>query len=330
MRREFLLLIAVVILALLPRFVSAYWVGLMTQALIFGAFAMGLDLLVGYTGLLSLGHAAFFGLAGYGAALAITRWSLDPWLAAGLGIGLSVLVALAYAPLAVRLGGLALLTVTLAFGQVVWGLATRWTTFTGGENGVPGVSRPVLPIGSLDIADPIVYYWFSLFWIVLLMFLISRFAHSPVGLSLLGVRDSDTRMSALGYDVHRRKVTAFVVAAAVGAVCGVLSTYFNKFVGPGSLDWRLSAQMLLSVVIGGPGSLWGPFVAGSGLFIIRTQLVGETQRWVMVLGFLYIITVLVLPGGLASIPVRIRNRRISTLPSAAFDSTGREGDDVGR
>ncbi|MFQ5795276.1 MAG: branched-chain amino acid ABC transporter permease [Candidatus Bipolaricaulia bacterium] len=302
MNRDALVISLGLVLAFLPLAAGTYWTELLTQAFIFGGFAMGLDILVGFTGLPSLGHAAFFGLGGYAAALSITRWGIDPWAAAGIGIGLSTAVALAFAPLAVRLRGLTFLTMTLAFGQVVWGLTIRWTSFTGGENGIPGVIRPSLAVLDVDLNASGGYYWFTLFWVVLLTFLVRRFADSPMGLGLLAVRESPMRTAALGYNVHARRTIAFVIAASVGAVYGVLSAYFNKFVGPSSLDWRLSAQMMLSVIIGGAGSLWGPFFAGAGLHVLKTLLVGETQSWIMVLGCLYIVTAVVLPEGLASLP----------------------------
>jgi branched-chain amino acid transport system permease protein len=299
MRRDAGILLGGLLLAGLPLVASDYWVGLLTQALLFGGFALGLDLLVGYAGMATLGHGAFFGLAGYGVAVADIRWGVNPWLAALIGILVSTGVAAAFAPLAVRLRGLAFLTVTLAFGQVTWGLATRGGGFTGGENGLPGVGRPSLGVGFWDLGEPGGFYLFTVLVVTVVTLTVARLAASPVGLSLLGLRESDTRMLALGYDVRARRAVAFVVAAGVGAVYGALSAFFNGFVGPGALDWRSSAQALLAVVVGGAGSLWGPFAAGTGLHVLRTYLTGETERWPMVLGVLYVVTVVVLPGGLA-------------------------------
>jgi branched-chain amino acid transport system permease protein len=306
-----ILIVALIGLALaaVPFVANQYWTELLTQALILGVFSMGLDILVGYTGMPSLGHAAFFGLSGYGTALAITRGGINPWLAAGIGILVSTAVAACFGPLAVRLRGLPFLTVTLAFGQLTWGLITRWGSFTGGENGVPGVTRPSLGLGRLDLQEPVGFYWFTLICLAVLVLLIYRFAHSAVGMSLLGVRDSDQRMVALGYNTHTRRTIAFILAAAVAAVCGTLSAFFNRYIGPSSLDWRFSAQALLGVVIGGAGSLWGPFVAGSGLHVLKTYIVGKTDLWAIFLGALYVLAVLVLPGGLASLPERLRGRR---------------------
>lgn len=314
-------LLAGVVLALVPLLADDYWTGLLTQAVIFGGAAVGLDILVGYAGLPSLGHGAFFGIAGYGLALGALRWGLDPWLAAGLGVACSVAVALLFAPLAVRVRGLAFLTVMLAFGQVVWGLATRGGTFTGGENGLPGVPRPSL--GPWDLAGTDRFYLFTVACATLVTALVARLAASPVGLSLVGLRENEIRLAALGYDPRARRIVAFVVAAAAGAVYGALNGFYNGFVGPGTLEWRLSAQLLLAVVVGGAGSLWGPFVAGAGLHVLETYVAGATQRWPMVLGALYIATVVLLPGGLASLAGRRwRTRRQERAPRPVPGAAG--------
>jgi len=307
--RAVLVLLVGVVLLIVPLFCSKYWIGLLTQALIVGVFSMGLDLLVGYTGMPTLGHAAFFGLSGYTTAIAITRYQVDPWLAAAIGVVFATALAVAFGPLAVRLRGLPFLTVTLAFGQLCWGLITRWGSFTGGENGIAGVRRPTLVIGPLDLQQPAGFYWFTLLCLAVLVVFIYRFANSAMGMSLLGVRDSDRRMLALGYNVHARRSVAFISASTVASVCGVLSALFNNYVGPSSLDWRYSAQGLLGVVVGGAGSLWGPLIGGMGLHVLKTYIVGQTDLWAMILGVLYVVTVVALPGGLASLPARIRGRR---------------------
>ncbi|MGE3797707.1 MAG: branched-chain amino acid ABC transporter permease, partial [Thermomicrobiales bacterium] len=282
---------------------------LLTQALIFGGVAIGLDILVGFTGLPSLGHAAFFGLSGYGTAIGILRYDIHPWLAAPLGIAISIGIGVAFAPLAVRMRGLAFLTIMLAFGQVWWGMATRGGSFSGGENGLPGVDRPSFGAGWWDLESTDGFYLFTLLCTAVVAFLLVRIARSAFGTSLRGIRDNETRMLTTGYHVAARQSAAFAIAAAVGAVFGMLSTFFNGYVGPGSLDWRLSAQFLLSVVIGGAGSLWGPFVAGGGLHILKTYVTGETQYWPMILGGLYVFSVVALPGGLASLPAVARALR---------------------
>ena len=308
-RDDLAVLCAAVALAAVPLLFGNYWTGLLTQALIFGGVAIGLDILVGFTGLPSLGHAAFFGLSGYGVAIGILRYDINPWLASGLGIVVSIAVGITFAPLAVRVRGLAFLTIMLAFGQVWWGMATRGGDFTGGENGLPGIPRPSLGVGWWDLESTDGFYLFTLLCTAVVCFVLVRVARSAFGASLHGIRDNETRMTTIGYHVAARRSAAFAIAAAAGAVFGVLSTFFNGYVGPGNLDWRLSAQFLLSVVIGGAGSLWGPFVAGGGLHILKTYVTGQTQYWPMIIGALYVLAVVALPGGLASIPAVVRSLR---------------------
>lgn len=316
MRDERVLLIGAVVCCLIPFVFGNYWTGLLTQAIIFGGVALGLDTLVGFTGLPSLGHAAFFGLAGYGAAIGIHRYHLNPWVAALVGIAISIAIAVAFAPLAVRMRGLAFLTIMLAFGQVWWGVATRGGSFTGGENGLPGIPRPSLGLDWWDLKTTDGYFYFTLLCTVLVCFGLVRIARSAFGSSLLGIRENETRMATMGYHVAARRAAAFSIAAGAGAIFGVLSAFFNGYVGPGTLDWRLSAQFLLSVVIGGAGSLWGPFIAGGGLHILKTYITGQTQYWPMILGALYVLAVVALPGGIASLPAVVRNRRKRNTPAA--------------
>ncbi|MCA9859644.1 MAG: branched-chain amino acid ABC transporter permease [Thermomicrobiales bacterium] len=321
LRDERILLAGTLVLCVVPFVFGNYWTGLLTQALIFAGVAMGLDILVGFTGMPSLGHAAFFGLSGYGAAIGIQRYDLNPWLAALTGIMFSIALAVLFAPLAVRMRGLAFLTIMLAFGQVCWGIATRGGDFTGGENGLPGIPRPSLGLGWWDLKTTDGFYYFTLVCTVLVSFVLVRIARSAFGASLLGIRENETRMMTMGYHVAARRAAAFSIAAGAGAIFGVLSAFFNGYVGPGTLDWRLSAQFLLSVVIGGAGSLWGPFVAGGGLHIVKTYITGQTQYWPMVLGALYVFAVVVLPGGIASLITLARNRRNRSSGPATGSTT---------
>ncbi|MHB9113611.1 MAG: branched-chain amino acid ABC transporter permease [Thermoleophilia bacterium] len=283
-----------------------YWLGIATQGLVFALFAAGLDVLVGWCGLASLGHAAFFGTSGYVLAVLTTRWGLDPWLAAGFGIVFATALAAAFAPLAVRVSGLTFLTVMLAAGQIVWGVALKWRSVTGGSDGIPGVPRPTQVLG-LSFVDSRTFFVLTLVVVVLVVALVWRLMEGPLGLQLRGVRQSDLRLRSLGYDVRGLRMVAFVVSGFVASVAGILAAFFNQFVGTNSVDWRLSAQMLLAVVIGGPGSLWGPFVAGFGLFLLQVFATNLTDRWTLILGLLYIVAVLVIPRGLWPLVRRARN-----------------------
>jgi len=279
---------------------DAYWIGVLSQALMMGLAAVALDILVGWSGMPSLGHAAFFGVAGYTLAIMTTRWDVNPWLAAAVGVLFGLLLAAGFAPLAVRTHGLAFLTVTLAFGQVVWGLATKWYGVTGGSDGIAGVPRPE-PLLGLSLYDPKVFYVFTVIVVAVCAGLLLWVMSSPFGLQLKGVRLSDLRLRSLGYNSARLRMAAFIVSAGLVSVAGVMFTFFNQFVGTNTVDWRLSAQMLLAVVVGGPGKIWGPFVAGVGLFFIQVFATNLTDRWTLILGLLYIGAVLFLPTGIAGL-----------------------------
>jgi len=303
-KRDIAILSTGAVFLIAPVLLGAYWIGLLTQALVFGAVAAGLGLLVGYAGLPSLGHAAFFGLAAYGTAILTTKAGTDPMVAALIAIVGTTIVAAALAPFLTRLRGLGFITVTSAFGQVLWGIAVRGGSLTGGENGIVGIPRPNFVWDLL--ATETGFYIATVVLVAAGLLVISHIAHSPFGLSLLGIRDGEQRMTALGYDVNVRRSVAFTIAATTGAVFGVWFVFFNRFIGPSSLDWKLSAAFLLAVVIGGRASLWGPFFAGMLLTILETILTGQTNLWPMVLGILYVVTVLVIPDGIVSIGGRLR------------------------
>ncbi|GAB4245821.1 MAG: branched-chain amino acid ABC transporter permease [Thermoleophilia bacterium] len=293
--------VAAVLLVLIAQGVlNSYWLGILTLGLVFGLFAMGLDVLVGWCGLASLGHAAFFGTSGYVLAIMTTRWGVSPWVAAGLGVAAGTLLAALFAPLAVRVRGLTFLTVTLAAGQIVWGVALKWREVTGGSDGIPGVPRPELP-GGISLMSSTNYFVLTGVVVFVVAAALSRVMAGPLGLQLNAARQSDLRLRSLGYHVGRLRVVAFVISAAVASVAGILVVFFNQFAGTNIVDWRLSAQMLLAVVIGGPGSLWGPFFAGFGLYLLQVAATNLTERWTLILGLLYITAVLVIPRGLGPV-----------------------------
>ena len=298
-QRDILVIVGGAVLALAPLVLSDYWIGLLTQALIYGAVAAGLDLLIGFGGLASLGHAAFFGLSAYGTAMLTTQTDVDPLAAALIAVAGTAVVAAAVAPFFTRLWGLGFITVTLAFGQVIWGLAVRGGSRTGGENGIVGIPRPNL-VGDI-LATGTGFYVATVVLVAAVLFVISRIAHSPFGLSLLGIRDGEARMTALGYRVNVRRSVVFTISATSTAVLGAWFVFFNQFIGPSTLEWKQSAGFLLAVIIGGRASLWGPFVAGVLLTLLETVLTGETTLWPMVLGIFYVVAVLVIPDGIVSI-----------------------------
>jgi branched-chain amino acid transport system permease protein len=304
MRRFIPFLIALGLVALLPLVSpSDFYINLASQAAIAALMALGLNILVGYAGLTSLGHAAFPGIAAYLVAWLSTRGGLDPGLAAVLAITGTLLVAGLFGMLALRATGLGFVMITMALCQIVWGGAYRWTSLTGGDNGLSGVPRP---FG--DVLNPTTFLWLCLIVLALAIIQIGRFAESPLGVALRGTRDQPRRMSALGYDVWRIRFVAWLIAAAWGAVAGLLYAWYHQFVSPHMLAVTASAEVLLMVVAGGAGTLAGPLLGAALVVLLKNLASIWIDRWVMLLGVTFVFIVLLMPDGLAPGLMHLRQR----------------------
>jgi branched-chain amino acid transport system permease protein len=185
---------------------------------------------------------------------------------------------------------------TLALSQVVWGLAYRWTSVTNGDNGLSGLTRPA-PFG-IDMENSNAYYWFVLSITAVVLLVVGRLVNSPFGASLRGTRDQARRMSSLGYNVWAIRWCAFVGASFVGAVAGLLYVYFHKYVHPSVLSVTASAEVLLSVIAGGAGTLAGPAVGAVLVVLLKNYASGYIERWNMLLGAVFVFIVLVMPHGI--------------------------------
>jgi branched-chain amino acid transport system permease protein len=287
----------VVLIIILPSMVSNYYVGLAIQMFIMAIFAMSLDLLVGYTGLPSLGHAAYFGVAGYATGFLYLAGVKSFWIVVVIAMGLAGLTAALFGLLAIRARGPYFLIITLALAQVVWGIAFKWRSFTKGDDGLPGIGRPDLGLGIDFKPDPHFYYLaFAIFLVVLiLLFLL---VHSPFGYTLRGIRESESRMKALGYHVWLYQYLAFIFSGAFAGISGVLWVYYSGFVNPSDLSIDLSVRGLLMLILGGAGSLIGPAL-GAGIIVLLANLVsGFTERWSLLLGIIYIVVIMVFSKGI--------------------------------
>lgn len=283
-------------LAVFPLVAPTFEVDLLSKILILALFAASLNLLIGYTGLASLGHAAFFGVASYAAGLLALHAQAPWWAALPGGIVAAGVTGAGFGLLALRTSGSYFLMITLALAQVVWGIAVGWRSMTGGDDGLSNVPRPVImPGAALDGATA--FYYFAVLWIVIAAVLLWLVIRSPFGHALQGIRENEARMAALGYDVWRYKYVAFVVAALFAGVAGALFVYFNRFVGPDSLTLGRSADALLMVIVGGVGTFFGPLIGATALIVLETTIGSFTQRWVTVLGLIYIAVALFVPGG---------------------------------
>ena len=292
-----------------------YYVNLASQILIAALFALSLNLLVGYAGLVSLGHAGYLGLSAYTSAWLVLnlQWG---HLAAALGaLGVTGLMAALFGLVALRASGLSFLMITLALGQVLWGLAYRWASVTGGDNGLSGLTRP-MPFG-FDLNDARAFYWFALLVFALVLALVHTLARSPFGATIRGTRDQPRRMSTLGYDVWRIRWLAFTASGFLGGVAGLIYVYYQQFISPHSLSLAGSAEMLLMVIAGGPGTLAGP-VAGAALVVLLKNVASAyIDRWTMLLGVVFVLIVMFVPGGIVPGLQRLWNRVRARLPRLA-------------
>jgi branched-chain amino acid transport system permease protein len=281
-----------------------YYVSLLTQTWIYGIAAMSLDLLVGFTGLVSFSHAAFFGTSAYLIGILATRYHVAAfWPAAGLAVLGAVVLAALFGLVAFRGEGVSFIIITLALNEIVWGLAFQWVDMSGGDNGITGFVRPV--VAGVDLGGSASFYRFCLLVMAACLALLVAIVRSPFGLTLQGLRERPRRMAALGYDVVRFRYAAYVIAAAFAGVAGVLFAYYNEFVGPVNLSLDTTVQILIMVILGGTGTLLGPLAGAAVVVFVSNGLSNITQRWELVLGAIYIAILLYARDGLVGIGRRV-------------------------
>jgi branched-chain amino acid transport system permease protein len=304
-----LLALFVVVLLLLPHLgAGVYYTNLASQALIAALFALSLNLLVGYAGLTSLGHAGYLGMAAYTCGWLITHLG---WGHLGAAVGAllaTTVMAGVFGLIALRASGISFLMITLALGQILWGLAYRWTSVTGGDNGISGLTRPH-PFG-IDLGNPQNFYYFTVIVFLIVWAAIANWVRSPYGASIRGAKDQPRRMSTLGYNVWLIRWTTFVVSGFLGGVAGLMYVYYNQFISPHSLSLANSAEMLLMVIAGGAGTLSGPVVGAALVVLLKDVASAYIERWVMVLGLVFIFIVMFVPGGIVAGIARLRGPRV--------------------
>lgn len=284
--------IVVALLVLVPVLFPGYHTSLATLTLIYALLAMSVDILAGFAGRTPLCHGAIFGAATYVVMYFVSTAGGNPWAGVALGILAAVLVSLVFALLAVRTTGVYFLLLTLALGMIVWGVCQRWTSVTGGENGLRGSVRPDW------LVDPIRFYYFVLFVGLAATYVIWRFVRSPFGLSLKGIRESESRMRSLGYNTTLHLVLGFVFSGLMAGVSGALYALFNSFVSPSTVALAQSVKGLLMAIIGGVGTLFGGVVGAAIIIILENVVSSFTERWSMVLGLLFVLTMIFAPEGI--------------------------------
>jgi len=282
-------------LVALPWVAGEFYVNLSSQILIAAIFAASLNLLVGYGGLPSLGHASYLGVAAYVSAWLSLKFGLGHWITAPAALAATTLMACVFGWIALRATGLGFLMITLALSQVLWGLGYRWVSVTNGDNGLSSLTRPA-PFG-ISLESAMAFYYFALIVTVASIWLMSRLVASPFGASLRGTRDQARRMAALGHDVWRIRWLTFVYAGFGGAVSGLLYVYYHKYIHPTSLSLTSSAEALLGVIAGGAGTLAGPIVGAGIVLVLKNYASAYIERWNMLLGFVFLAIILFMPDG---------------------------------
>jgi branched-chain amino acid transport system permease protein len=315
-------ILVALVLIVLPLFLPTYPVFVLTTMLIFAIFAMSQDIMMGYLGFTSFGHAAFFGMGAYAVVISALRLGQSFGLNLSIGLIAVVVMALLFGLVALRTSGLQFIMISLALAQGLWGLAYRWVSVTGGDNGLSGLARPQLPIvGSLS--DPYSYYYFVLVVFAIVLGVLSVLVRSPFGLSWRGIRDSEIRMQMLGYHTWFHKYVAYVISGFFGGVAGILNAYLTGYVSPDAISLNTSAMAILTVILGGPGTLLGPTLGAAVVILMRQAVSSVTDRWSLVLGAIYILTIMFLPGGLLGTAARILGRvKVPTKVTAPRQQAG--------
>ena len=301
--RLFAIGIAIIILLTLPLWIAnSYYINIASQILLWAVAALALNVLVGYGGLVSLGHAALFGTAGYTAALLLQsgHGHLTADLAA---IGFTLLVSAIFAILSLRSTGIAFLMITLALGQILWGIAYRWVSLTHGDNGVNVTTRPQL--FGIDLATADAFYYAVLIAFALAVISMAIFVNSPFGASLRGTRDQARRMNALGYNVWLIRFLAFLFSGFWTGVAGLLFVYYNQFISPQVMALQTSAEILLMVISGGTATLLGPIAGAAIVVIMKNVASAYIERWNLVLGVIFVLIISFMPDGLIPGTTRI-------------------------
>jgi branched-chain amino acid transport system permease protein len=308
---------AVLALAVVVPFTSSFVILLVTRALAFSILVMSLDILLGFTGLASLGQAAYLGIGAYVTAVLATKYQFglgyDFWLVVLFGILAGAALAAFFGLLAVRATGVYFLMITLALGQCVWGVAYRWNSLTGGDNGINLSARPKFGI---DLSHDVTFFYLVLGFFALSLLAMYVMVRSPFGASLLGIRERELRMRILGYNTWLHKYIAFVIAGAFGGLAGVLWAHTAGIVSPENVVLTTSVDALLMAVLGGAGTLVGGVIGCFIVFGMREYLSTVVPWWQYVLGAVYVLTILYLPMGVMGIAERIRQGRASGRPNA--------------
>src|SRR5712671_3568884 len=297
------------ILAMLvyPFLVADYPRALLAEIYIFAIFAMSLDLLLGFTGLMSLGHAAFFGLGAYAVAILGTLFGVNAWLGLAAGVAIAAAGAALIGFFCVRTSGIPFLMLTLAFSQLVFSVALKWRDVTGGSDGMAIAEKPAF--FGFELSDSLAMYFMTLVFFLLSYWGLRRLLNAPLGHVFVGIRENEPRMLAIGYPTRAYKLLSFTIAGAFAGLAGGLYAIFNSFISPDAIYWTSSGDILIMTMLGGAGTLIGPAI-GAGVFLLLKNVVSSySEHWLAIIGIIFICCVMFFPGGIWGTLRQIRLRR---------------------
>jgi len=293
-------LFALLLLVTVPNFVGVYMQGILTRVLIFALFAISLDIIMGYTGMRSFGHAAFFGMGGYVVGILSVNYGITSfWIILPATIIICALLSAIIGYFTLRVSGVHFLLVTMAFGQLLSVVATKWYKFTGGSDGLIGIPRPDLgfPIDWKQ-GTAIKMYFFVLIFFVICYFLIHCIMRSSFGRSLVGVRENEGRMRSLGFNTWSLKYMGVILAGVFAGIAGLLYAYTYRSMTPSNFALEMSAMPMLMVIMGGSATMWGPALGAVVIVLVQSYAgIYAPERWPLILGCLYVVCVMFLRGG---------------------------------
>ena len=269
---------------------------LASEMLIFAIFVLGYDIVFGYTGIPSLGHAIFFGLGAYGLGLTLIKFQTSLLLGFFVGIFLSLLSALIVGFLSLRRKGIYFVMITLAFNQMFYFIAYKWDSVTGGENGLHGIPRP--PIGPIHFNSEINFYYFTLCIFAISFLLVLRIVHSPFGKVLQSIKDNEDRAKSVGFHVDNFKLLSFLISAFFASIAGSLYALHLNFVPVDTLGFMISGDVLIMSLIGGIGTLYGPIFGAMFLVYLKNVISNWTEQWNLILGIIFMISILTCRRGI--------------------------------
>ena len=307
-RQRSLAVAALLLLGACPWILARHQLSLLTKLLILGLFALSLDLIMGYTGMVSFGHAAYFGLGAYASALVLIHFAQPVPVALLAGALLAGAVALPVGWFSTRATGIYFAMLTLAFAQLLYTVAYKWRDLTGGSDGIAGVPKTTLFWGGPSLASPQAFYVLVAACVVLSLLVCRALVRSPFGHALEAIRENERRFTSLGRDPRPFKLVVFVIAAAFAGLAGALFAPFRGFASPEVMFWVFSGQGLMMVLMGGIGTLVGPILGAMVFILIQELLSSYTEHWMIFTGIVFVLMVIFLPDGLVGTARRLRMR----------------------